>query len=143
MYQMLYSRLDTGNFFVIPGLPVDVWAAETYAKTHTKHELREVNGFSKDDMVVLVIGSSFFYDRLSLDYSLRMSALRPLLTKYGKRKEDERSFKFVFLCGNSSDGYKYALQVNVDCCILIFLCTNKTSKSTFLSYICKITFHFN
>ncbi|XP_021890554.1 uncharacterized protein LOC110809134 [Carica papaya] len=107
---MLYSRLDTGNFFVIPGLPVDVWAAETYAKTHTKHELREVNGFSKDDMVVLVIGSSFFYDRLSLDYSLRMSALRPLLTKYGKRKEDERSFKFVFLCGNSSDGYKYALQ---------------------------------
>ncbi|KAE8713879.1 hypothetical protein F3Y22_tig00110204pilonHSYRG00165 [Hibiscus syriacus] len=34
---MLYSLVDTGNFHVIPGSPVDVWGAESYCKTHAKH----------------------------------------------------------------------------------------------------------
>ncbi|XP_050210140.1 uncharacterized protein LOC126660612 isoform X2 [Mercurialis annua] len=100
---MLYSVLDTGNFFVIPGSPIDVWAAESYRKTHTKHQLRAHNEFHEDDMVVLVVGSSFFYDELSWDYAVAMHSLGPLLVKYARRNA-EGSFKFVFLCGNSSDG---------------------------------------
>ncbi|KAE8667592.1 hypothetical protein F3Y22_tig00112399pilonHSYRG00088 [Hibiscus syriacus] len=51
---MLYS-LDTGNFLVIPGSPVDVWGEENYSMTHSKPQLREDNGFSMDDMVVVVL----------------------------------------------------------------------------------------
>ncbi|KDP45060.1 hypothetical protein JCGZ_01560 [Jatropha curcas] len=101
---MLYSVLDTGNFFVIPGSPVDVWAAESYSKTHAKHQLRAQNGFTDDDVVVLVVGSSFFYDELSWDYALAMHSLGPLLVKYARRHDAEDSVKFVFLCGNSTDG---------------------------------------
>lgn len=101
---MLYSVLDTGNFFVIPGSPVDVWAAESYSKTHAKHQLRTDNGFNEDDVVVLVVGSSFFYDKLSWDYAVAMHSLGPLLVKYARRQDSEGSFKFAFLCGNSTDG---------------------------------------
>ncbi|KAJ1404729.1 UDP-glycosyltransferase family protein [Sesbania bispinosa] len=112
-YPMLYSELDTGNFFVIHGSPVDVWAAETYSKTHTKDQLRELSGFGKNDMVVLVVGSSIFYDDLSWDYAVAMHSIGPLLTKYARRNDASESFKFVFLCGNSTDGYDDALQEDI------------------------------
>ncbi|KAF8397779.1 hypothetical protein HHK36_016701 [Tetracentron sinense] len=108
--QMLYTVLDTGNFFVIPGSPVDVWAAEIYSKSHSKYQLRKDNGFHNDDLVVLVVGSSFFYNELSWDYAVAMHAIGPLLIKFTRRKEDGASFKFVFLCGNSTEGYNDALQ---------------------------------
>ncbi|CAL0316803.1 unnamed protein product [Lupinus luteus] len=109
-YPMLYSELDTGNFFVIPGSPVDVWAAESYSKAHTKDQLRELSGFGKNDMVVLVVGSSIFYDDLSWDYAVAMHSIEPLLSKYARRNDAAESFKFVFLSGNATDGYDDALQ---------------------------------
>ncbi|KAK8691720.1 hypothetical protein V6N13_075219 [Hibiscus sabdariffa] len=116
---MLYSMLDTGNFHVIPGSPVDVWGAESYSKTHAKHQLRKYNGFSMDDMVVLVVGSSFFYDELSWDYAVAMQTIGPLLMRYARRNDVEGSFKFIFLSGNSTDGYNNALQrtaLRLVCC---------------------------
>lgn len=109
---MLYSVLDTGNFFVIPGSPVDVWDAESYLMTHSKLLLRKENGFTEDDLLVLVVGSSFFYNQLSLDYAVTMHDLHPILVKYAARGESKGKIKFVFLCGNSSSSYDDALQVN-------------------------------
>ncbi|PON49533.1 Glycosyl transferase [Parasponia andersonii] len=107
---MLYSVLDSGNFFVIPGSPLDVWAAESYMKTQSKIQLRKDNGFSKDDLLVLVVGSSTLYNELSWDYAVAMHTIGPLLIKYARRKDPGGSFKFVFLCGNSTDGYNDFLQ---------------------------------
>lgn len=108
---MLYSMLDTGNFFVIPGSPIDVWSAERYLETHVKYQLREQYGFHEDDLVVLVTGGSFFYNELSWDYAVTMHTIGPLLIKYARRNDAGRSFKFIFLCGNLTDGYDEALQV--------------------------------
>ncbi|XP_059666007.1 uncharacterized protein LOC132311881 isoform X2 [Cornus florida] len=107
---MLYSVLDTGNFFVIPGSPIDVWAAESYSNTHSKSQLRKDNGFSEDDMLVLVVGSLFFYNELSWDYAVAMHDIGPLLIKYARGEDAGGSFKFIFLCGNSTDEYNDALQ---------------------------------
>ncbi|XP_022743080.1 uncharacterized protein LOC111294154 isoform X2 [Durio zibethinus] len=107
---MLYSKLDTGNFLVVHGSPVDVWGAESYSKSHAKHQLRKDNGFSMDDMVVLIVGSSFFYDELSWDYAVAMHTIGPLLMRYARRNDAGGSFKFIFLSGNSTDGYNDALQ---------------------------------
>lgn len=109
-FPMLYSVLDTGNFIVIPGSPVDVWAAERYLKTHSKSQSRKKKGFDEDDMLVLVVGSSFFYNELSWDYAVAMHNLGPLLTKYAREGDVGTSFKFVFVCGNSSSAYNDALQ---------------------------------
>ncbi|KAH9610710.1 hypothetical protein KSS87_021701 [Heliosperma pusillum] len=107
---MLYSSLDSGNFFVIPGTPIDVWAAESYVKNHSKAILRMGSGYSADDVLVLVLGNSVFYNELSWEYAVAMHTIGPLLTKYAKRKDDSGSFKFIFLCGNASEGYDDALK---------------------------------
>lgn len=110
---MLHSVLDDGNFVVIPESVVDVWAAESYGETHTKQKLREVNGFREDDLVIMVLGSSFFYDELSWDNAVAMHLLGPLLTRYGRRKDTGGSFKFVFLYGNSTEGQSDGVQVRI------------------------------
>lgn len=110
-FQMLHSVLDDGNFVVIPESVVDVWAAESYSETHTQQKLREVNGFSEDDLIIMVLGSSFFYDEFSWDNAVAMHMLGPLLTRYGRRKDTGGSFKFVFLYGNSTEGQSDAVQV--------------------------------
>ncbi|KAL3838248.1 hypothetical protein ACJIZ3_022839 [Penstemon smallii] len=107
---MLYSVLDTGNFFVNPGSPVDVWAAESYSKTHSKSQLRKENGFNNDDLLVLIVGSSFFYNELAWDYAVSMHDLEPLLLKYAGSNDVGFASKFIFLCGNSSNDYNDALQ---------------------------------
>jgi len=112
LYQMLYSALDSGNFFVIPGSPVDAWAAEGYVKTHSKHNLRASGGYSADDIIVLIVGSSIFYGELSLDYSVLMHTIGPLLVNYGKGVAVSRPLKFIFLCGNSTGKHHNFLEVN-------------------------------
>ncbi|CAH9130043.1 unnamed protein product, partial [Cuscuta epithymum] len=107
---MLYSVLDTGNFFVIPGSPKDVWAAESYSRTHSKSQLREEYGFDNDDILVLVVGSSFLYNKLSWDYVLPMREMEPLLIKYTGLNNMNDKLKFMFLSGNTTDGYNYVLQ---------------------------------
>ncbi|KAF8075433.1 hypothetical protein N665_1094s0013 [Sinapis alba] len=107
---MLHSVLDDGNFVVIPESVVDVWAAESYSETHKKQTLRESNGFGEDDLIIVVLGSSFFYDDFSWDNAVAMHMLGPLLTRYGRRKDTGGSFKFVFLYGNSTEGQSDAVQ---------------------------------
>ncbi|KAM1781833.1 hypothetical protein ACFX1Q_040137 [Malus domestica] len=91
---MLYSVLDTGNFFVIPGSPVEVWVMKSYRKTYSKNQLMKSNEFSEGDMLVVVVGSSFFYDELSWDYDVAMHSIGPLLIKYARRDDAGRLFKF-------------------------------------------------
>lgn len=112
MNQMLYSALDSGNFYVIPGSTIDAWAAETFAKFHTQKKLRRSHGFSEDDVLILVLGSFFSYNGLSWDYDVAMHVISPLLKTYGSREDSGGSYKFLFLSGNSSETYTNGLQVN-------------------------------
>ncbi|KAL6573454.1 hypothetical protein OROHE_001913 [Orobanche hederae] len=109
-FPMLYSMLDTGNYFVIPGSPVDFWAAERYSKTHSKFQLRKESGFDNDDLLVVILGSSFFYYELPWDYALALHDLGHLLLKYVGLNDVGFKSKFIFLCGNSSKDYTDALQ---------------------------------
>lgn len=122
--QMLHSVLDDGNFVVIPESVVDVWAGERYSETHTKQTLREINGFDEDDLIIVVLGSSLFYDDFSWDNAVAMHMLGPLLTQYGRRKETGGPFKFIFLFGNSTNAVQvrilhpceyYMISVGCDC----------------------------
>ncbi|KAK1266144.1 hypothetical protein QJS04_geneDACA000237 [Acorus gramineus] len=96
---MLYSTLDTGNFFVIGGSPVDIWMAERYMMTHSKPFLRAVNGFGEDDLIIVVIGSFFLYSKLPQEYETVMNIIGPWVMEH-IQKEHGRSFKVFFICGN-------------------------------------------
>lgn len=108
---MMHTALDTGNFFVVPGSPVDVWSAELYFRSHSKDQLRLDNGFKKDEILILVTGSSFFFTELPFDHAAAMHVLGPQLMKLAKMKGMEIAIKFLFLCGNSTDNHDSSVQV--------------------------------
>lgn len=106
---MLYTLLDNGNFFVISGSPVDIWATSAYIASHSRNQLRGNYGFAENDRLILVIGSYFFYGDPPWDYRV-MHALAPQVKRI---KGLIGTIKFVFLCGNSTAAYSSTFQVLV------------------------------
>ncbi|XP_078427551.1 uncharacterized protein LOC144700044 [Wolffia australiana] len=107
---VLYTAVDTGNFFLIPGSPFDVWVAETYGTSHSKVQLRRENGFHELDCVVLVVGSSFVYDNDTRDYDTAMHFVGPTLSKFAQAKNMEGSFKVIVLSGKYTEVDNSAFQ---------------------------------
>ncbi|XP_020094017.1 uncharacterized protein LOC109714032 isoform X2 [Ananas comosus] len=105
---MLYTSLDTRNFIVISGSPADIWAAKSYSPSISIEDLRESYGFSERDLMILVIGSSFFYDEIPWDYAAAMHALAPQILKLTRVLENQVEFAFLF--GKSTDDYGSAFQ---------------------------------
>ncbi|KAG0459127.1 hypothetical protein HPP92_022255 [Vanilla planifolia] len=100
---MIYSLLDTGNFYVITGSPADMWAAKRYSASHSRHYLRENYGFHEEDLVVTIIESHFFNEDLPLGYASSM--LTSQIAKVTRIKDLGSTLKFVFLCGNMTGSF--------------------------------------
>ncbi|KAL4191036.1 hypothetical protein AMTRI_Chr07g78810 [Amborella trichopoda] len=94
---MMYSKLDTGNFFVIPGLPVEAWESEA-SVLRDVNQLRKDSVLQEDDLIIFVTGSPFAYTDLPLDYDVAVHAIGSFL------KDSHVSFKFFFFNGKSKDG---------------------------------------
>ncbi|KAJ6840840.1 uncharacterized protein M6B38_118925 [Iris pallida] len=107
---MMYNSLDTGNFYVIPGSPVNVWEAKVYIASNSRPQLREGNGFSENDLIILVIGSYVFYDDLPWEYAASTNALTPAISKIARTKGLGGIIKLLFLCGNSEVDHGSPLQ---------------------------------
>ncbi|KAF8697840.1 hypothetical protein HU200_035330 [Digitaria exilis] len=104
----LYSPLDSGNFFVISGSPVDIWAAKRFSSSHSKESLRKQHGIQEDDVVILVVGSYLYFDDLPWDYATVMHASAPHILNIAKTKN--LRVQFIFFCGNGSDAYNSAFE---------------------------------
>ncbi|CAN6294402.1 unnamed protein product [Urochloa humidicola] len=104
----LYSPLDSGNFLVISGSPVDIWAAKRFGSSHSEETIRKQHGIKEDDVVILVVGSYLFFDDLPWDYATVMRASAPHILEIAKTKN--LRVQFIFFCGNGSDAYNSAFQ---------------------------------
>ena len=80
---------------MVPGSPVDVWVAESYAHFHSKFQLREEYGIRKDDVAIVLIGSSLTYDDAPWDYAAVLHLIASQLTE----------FSFFPLSGGVVPGY--------------------------------------
>ncbi|XP_062205511.1 uncharacterized protein LOC133907474 [Phragmites australis] len=105
---LLYSPLDSGNFLVIPGSPVEIWAAKRYGFSHSQETIRKQHGIEEDEVIVLVVGSYLFFDELPWDYATVMRASAPLILDIAKTKD--LRVQFIFFCGNDTDAYNSAFQ---------------------------------
>jgi glycosyltransferase involved in cell wall biosynthesis len=104
----LYSPLDSGNFLVISGSPVDIWAAKRFGSSHSEETIRKQHGIKEDDVVILVVGSYLFFDDVPWDYATVMRASAPHILDIAKTKN--LRVQFVFFCGNGSDAYNSTFQ---------------------------------
>ena len=112
---MIYTTLDTGNFFVIPGSPLDVWEAKEYMLTHSRASLRANHNLGANELAIAVVGSPFLYDGLWREHALVMQALARVLPSLGggdaAAKTSRRIHLFVMGHGNQFSNYGAALQV--------------------------------
>ncbi|KAL6641423.1 hypothetical protein ACP70R_019604 [Stipagrostis hirtigluma subsp. patula] len=105
---LLYSPLDSGNFLVISGSPVDIWATKRYGSSHSQEAIRKQHGIEEDDVIVLVVGSYLFFDELPWDYATIMRASAPQIMDIAKSRN--LRVQFIFFCGNDTDTYNSAFQ---------------------------------
>ncbi|KAG7974556.1 hypothetical protein I3843_06G053800 [Carya illinoinensis] len=63
-------------------------------------------------MLATTYQSFFWIFATAWDYAVAMHVIGPLLIKYARKNDSGGSFKFLFLCGNSTDGYDDSLQEN-------------------------------
>lgn len=112
--------LDTGNFFVIPGSPVEVWTAEEYKLTHSRVSLRAQYRVRSEDFVIAVVGSPFLYHGLWREHALVMRALARTVSTVGDAlpKGGGRIQLLIIGHGNQGSTYGAALQVTDDVCRL-------------------------
>lgn len=106
---MIYSSLDSGNFFVIPGSPIETWEAEHFMATQKTEDSRIQLGFDSKDFVIVVVGSPFVYKGMWLEHTLVMQAILPLMTEFKEKSGKATHLKLVIMSSNSST-YDMALQ---------------------------------
>eukprot|EP01018_Ginkgo_biloba_P015372 Gb_19079 [translate_table: standard] len=107
---MMYSALDSGNFFVIPGTPVETWEAEQFLATHKEDDLRTKLGYKSLDFVIVVVGSPFSHKEIWREHTLIMQAIMPLMVEFNMNDAMDTALKLVFMSNNATSTYGVALQ---------------------------------
>lgn len=106
---MIYSKFDTGNYFVIPGSPTEAWEADNLM-AFNREQLHAKMGRAADDFVVAVVGSQFMYKGLWLEQALILQALKPLLTEFIPDNRSYSGFKIFVLTRDSTGNYTKAVE---------------------------------
>ncbi|KAA8516117.1 hypothetical protein F0562_019296 [Nyssa sinensis] len=83
---MLYSACDAGNYFVIPGSPVEAWEADNF---------------------MVLYGDNL---RLWLEHALILQALSPLFTDFPFDTNSSSHLKIIILSGDSTGNYSVAVE---------------------------------
>jgi hypothetical protein len=110
---MIYTTLDTGNFFVIPGSPLEVWESEQYMMRHSWKSLRTQAGFEPDCFVIVMVGSPVLYHGMWREHAIVIRAVARALSilEASLNKESSPVHLLVYSSGNTSSAYGEALQV--------------------------------
>ncbi|GAB4861658.1 hypothetical protein Ancab_036910 [Ancistrocladus abbreviatus] len=105
---MIYSPLDSGNYYVIPGAPTEAWEADNLMVR--EEHFREKMGLGSDDFVVAIVGSQFLYKGLWLEHALILQALMPVLEKFPSEANSSSLLKIFVLTGDSTRNYTEAVE---------------------------------
>ncbi|GMH00463.1 hypothetical protein Nepgr_002302 [Nepenthes gracilis] len=106
---VIYSSLDAGNYFVIPGAPMEAWEAATLMTPDEKH-LRGELDIRDDDLIIAIVGSQFLYKGLWLEHALVLRALMPLLKEFPSETNSSSPLKIFILTEDSNSNYSLVVE---------------------------------
>ena len=107
---MIYSTFDSGNYFVIPGSPAEVWEVDNFIASH-RDSPRVKMGYGPDDFVIALVRSQFLYKGLWLEHALILQALLPLVAEFPVDNNSNSHLKIIIISGNSANNYSVAVEV--------------------------------
>ncbi|XVF33239.1 hypothetical protein REPUB_Repub17cG0151700 [Reevesia pubescens] len=105
---MIYSTFDTGNYYVIPGSPSDVWKGENAMNLY-KDNQRMKMGYGPDEVLIAIVGSQFMYRGLWLEHALVLQALLPLFADSFDNNSRAHP-KIIVLSSDSTSNYSMAVE---------------------------------
>lgn len=120
---MMYSTVDTGNFFVIPGSPTEAWEADNFIALD-KSNIRSSMDYGPNDFIIVILGNQLLYKGLWLEHALVLQALLPILKDFPEDGNSSSLLKLIILSGDSSSNYSKAVEVKQFSLILVFLFTH-------------------
>lgn len=103
---MAYSACDPGNYFVIPGSPVEAWKADSLMDSYKDNILRN---YASDVFTIAVVGSQLLYRGLWLEHALVLKALYPVFEDFGLSSSH---LKIFVLAGESTSNYSRVVEVH-------------------------------
>ncbi|KAE8721467.1 rRNA-processing protein FCF1-like protein [Hibiscus syriacus] len=107
---MIYSTFDTGNYYVIPGSPADVWKGESAMYSYKDNNLHTSMGYGPDELVIAIVGSQFMYRGFWLEHALILQALLPLFADFSSDNSFNSLPKIILLSGDSTSNYSMAVE---------------------------------
>lgn len=109
---MIYSTLDSGNYFVISGSPAEALEINDFKDVRTDN-LRLGMGYRNNDFIIAIVGSQFLYRGLWLEHALVLKALLPLFSEFPVDKDSNSRLKIIILSEDSTSNYTVAVEVTI------------------------------
>lgn len=108
---MMYSMVDTGNYFVIPGSPIEAWEADNFMALD-KSNIRSGMDYGPNDFIIVIVGNQLLYKGLWLEHALVLQALLALVKDFPEDGHSNSSslLKLIILSGDSSSNYSKAVE---------------------------------
>uniref|UniRef100_A0A6N2MD68 Glycosyl transferase family 1 domain-containing protein n=1 Tax=Salix viminalis TaxID=40686 RepID=A0A6N2MD68_SALVM len=106
---MMYSAFDTGNYYVIPASPAEIWETETTMALYND-EIHVKMGHQPNDFVIAIVGSQFLYRGLWLEHALVLKALLPVFTIFSLDNNSKSHLKIIVLSGDPTGNYSAAVE---------------------------------
>lgn len=107
---IMYSPLDAGNYYVIPGTPSEACDGNSLMGSK-QNQSRIKMDLADDDFAVAIVGSQFMYKGLWLQHALILEALKPLLGDFPSDNRSSSGLKIFILTGDSTGNYSKAVEV--------------------------------
>ena len=108
--QMMYSAFDTGNYYVIPASPAEIWETETTMALYND-EIHVKMGHQPNDIVIAIVGSQFLYRGLWLEHALVLKALLPVFAIFSLDNNSKSHLKIIVLSGDPTGNYSATVEV--------------------------------
>ncbi|TKW15466.1 hypothetical protein SEVIR_5G238500v4 [Setaria viridis] len=105
-----YAAFDSGNYFVIPGSPSEVFQADNFIAKHYHQDARISLGLSPKDFVIAIVGTPFSYRENLMEETLILQAVGPLLQQYHSENSTESELKVKFFTRNITEKHRMILE---------------------------------
>jgi len=107
---VMYAAFDSGNYFVIPGSPSEVFQADNFIANHYHQDARISLGLSPKDFVIVIVGTPFSYGANLMEETLVLQAIGPLLQQYHSENITDSELKVKIFTGNITEKHKMVLE---------------------------------
>ncbi|KAF8696948.1 hypothetical protein HU200_036593 [Digitaria exilis] len=107
---VMYAAFDSGNYFVIPGSPSEVFQADSFIAKPYYQDARISLGLSPKDFLIAIVGTPFSYGENLVEEVLVLQAVSPLLQHYRSENSMESELKVKIFSGNITEKYRMVLE---------------------------------